>query len=140
MNGSDENEDRVAARSRELFLDSAKSIDSIRSARLAAARREAVDAMEGQRPRYAAHWMPLAGVAVAASLVAVALLPSRPGDDAGLPLNGGIFDHPADIELLLESDGLEMIEDLEFYSWIESNADAAQQPAAVQDKEVDYES
>lgn len=140
MNDSDNKEDRVSARGRELFLESARTIDSASSARLAAARREAVDAMEGQQPLNAARWMPLAGAAVAASLVAIVLLPAGPGNDVQLPMNGGIFDNPTDIELLLEGDGLEMIEDLEFYSWIESNADAAQQPAVVQDKEVNHES
>ena len=37
--------------------------------------------------------------------------------DANLPSNGSV----TDFELLLGEDNLEMIEDLEFYSWLEAS-------------------
>lgn len=138
MSDNDMNEDKVAARSRDLFIDSTRAIDGETSARLAAARSAALNALAEKSPRAAMRWIPLAGVAAAVSLVAVVWLPSGPGDDLRLPLNGRVLENPADIDILLQDDGLEMIEDLEFYSWIDTDAGAAKEVAPA--REVDHES
>lgn len=58
-------------------------------------------------------WAPAAGVA-AAAVVAVVMWTGNPPTDELTPLSAS-----ADIEILLTEDSFEMLEDLEFYSWIE---------------------
>lgn len=58
-------------------------------------------------------WAPAAGVA-AAAVVAVVLWTGSPPTDELTPSSAS-----TDIEILLTEDSFEMLEDLEFYSWIE---------------------
>ena len=68
-----------------------------------------------QRPRRQwSHWMPATGVA-AAVLVAVMLLQSPTAVD-DFPDAANV----TDMEILLGEDSIEMLEDLEFFSWIDS--------------------
>jgi hypothetical protein len=140
MSDIDMNEDKVAARSRDLFIDSARAIDGETGARLAAARGRAMNALAEKPSRVAMRWMPVAGVVAAVSLVAVVWLPAGPGDDLPLPVNGRVLENPADIDILLQEDGLEMIEDLDFYSWIDTDAGAAQDLVPAPAREVNHES
>ena len=58
-------------------------------------------------------WVPAAGVA-AAAVVAVVMWTGDPPTDVLTPASAN-----ADIEILLTEDSFEMLEDLEFYSWID---------------------
>ena len=58
-------------------------------------------------------WAPAAGV-TAAALVAVVMWTGSPPADELMPSNAS-----TDIEILFTEDSFEMLEDLEFYSWIE---------------------
>ena len=58
-------------------------------------------------------WAPAAGVAAAAVVAVVLWTGSPPVDELAPPTAS------ADIEILLTEDSFEMLEDLEFYSWID---------------------
>jgi len=62
-------------------------------------------------------WAPATGVA-AAALLAVALMTGNPSTEQLLQPGPD-----TDIEILLTEDSLEMLEDLEFYSWIDLDED-----------------
>jgi len=86
----------------------ADAVDEVTAARLAAIRRNALDA----RPRRT-HWLPAAAwSAVAASVLTVALLLNQDADLPGMDLDV--------LELVAQSEDLELIEELDFYDWLDS--------------------
>ena len=108
-----ENE-RLAAKAKELFDQSVQGLDAHTQSRLNRGRHEALAQLQpgvihGQWLR----WAPATGVA-AAAIVAVVVLTGRPPiDDLTPPAVAG------DFEILLNQDSFEMLEELEFYTWIE---------------------
>lgn len=108
MNGKDEHLLELARRG----LDGhAEAIDPMRAARLAAARRRAVEAAAGgiRRPGVVPTGWLAVGLATAGA-VALAVWLVRPA--APLPGNG-------DLEILISGEDLEMVEELDFYLWLE---------------------
>lgn len=86
----------------------ADAVDEVTAARLAAIRRNALDA--GSRR---AHWLPAAAwSAVAASVLTVALLLNQDADLSGIDLDA--------LELVAQSEDLELIEELDFYDWLDT--------------------
>lgn len=108
---------RLEEKARANYRAAISGIDPKDSARLAAARRKAL--LEG-RPAGPVRWMLPAGAAaaVAAGLV-IGLLDSDP-DYPELVAT----DAAEDMELLLADESLEMIEDLDFYLWLDVEPDA----------------
>ena len=104
-------DERFADKAGKLFDTSVDSLDAATLSRLNRSRQRAL--AEARRPeRQWLRWVPATGV-VAAAVVGV-LVSNGPG--------GMSVDEPlstADFEMLLEDDGLEMFEDLEFYSWLD---------------------
>ncbi|VAW75002.1 hypothetical protein MNBD_GAMMA15-2254 [hydrothermal vent metagenome] len=93
---------------RKTLDDSAEAIDDITAARLAAARRNALDA----RPQRS-HWLPAAAFsAVAASALTVALLLNQGSDLPGIDADA--------LELAAQPEDMELIEELDFYDWLDS--------------------
>ena len=101
--------------SRKLFAESVERIDAATLSKLNRGRQAAIAEISTARVgRHWLRWMPAAGMA-AAALVAVMMLQGPA--TVGLP---EVSDSAAtDFEILLGDDSLEMIEELEFYSWIE---------------------
>lgn len=106
--------DPFEQRSRELFEESVGRLDARTRSRLNQARQRALDEVKkGAKRRY---WLaaPLGGLAVAA-LIAVLLvngrqpIPPAP-ESAALPLD--------DFDIVADADTFELIEDVEFYSWL----------------------
>jgi hypothetical protein len=105
-------------RARELFERSVADLDAATRTKLTQARHRALREME--RSTMTREWLSLRPQAAAAVLVVVAvgvawlLVPSR------APLvPGESLAEASDVELLLGEDELELIEDLEFYAWLE---------------------
>lgn len=95
-----------------VFDESVDALDAATLSKLNRSRHEAL--AELQRPKHQwSSWMPATGVA-AAVLVAVVLLESPA---VVRDLNGTTA--ATDMEILLGEDSIEMLEDLEFYSWID---------------------
>jgi hypothetical protein len=86
----------------------ADAVDELTAARLQAIRKTALT--RAVRPGF--NWLPATGLAAAAAaLVAVLVWNFVPGDINGLP---------GDTELLSQMEDLELLEELEFYAWLEA--------------------
>ena len=104
-------DERFAAKSRELFDTSVDGLDAATLSRLNRSRQRAL--ARAYRPGRAwLRWMPATSVAVAVA-VGIVMLNGPAGSRVDAPLT------TVDFEMLLEDDGLEMFEDLEFYSWLD---------------------
>jgi hypothetical protein len=111
--GEKKPDEQFAEQAKALFDDSVEQLDAATLSRLNRGRHAALEALQGGRARATwGRWLPVTGVA-AAALVTVMLVR---GPDAVSPP----VDTVADFEILLEGENLEMIEDLEFYSWLDS--------------------
>jgi hypothetical protein len=116
--------DPLEQRSRELFEDSVGRLDARTRSRLNQARQQALNELNKPATRRYRLTAPLGGLA-AAGIIAIVLLTSRqtatPTQEAGtLPLD--------DFDIVADADSLELLQDVEFYSWLaqasgpESNA------------------
>jgi hypothetical protein len=101
-------------RSRELFEDSVGRLDARTRSRLNQARQQALSELnKGTARRY---WLaaPLGGLA-AAVVIAIVMMTGRQTtapnqDSSGLPLD--------DFDIVADADSLELLQDVEFYSWM----------------------
>ncbi len=101
-----------AEKAKQLFDESVAGLDGQTRSRLNRGRQAALDALKTGRPVWV-QWAPAAGVA-AAAVVAVVLWTGNPPVDDLTPEASA-----ADFEILLTEDSFEMLEELEFYSWID---------------------
>jgi len=96
--------------SRELYRDSIDNIDAATRSRLTQARHSALQAMPKRRAT-TLRWLP-AGAAAAAAMVAWLIIGQAPN---GVPEPETV----AELDILMGEDELEMLEELEFYAWID---------------------
>lgn len=117
----DGNEDAFAENAKSRFDESVARIDGATQSKLNQARHRALAELAAPRPAWV-RWVPAAGVA-ATAVVAVVIWSGGTGvDDLAAP------DAAADMEILLTEDSLEMLEDLEFYSWIDLDEEQSPEP------------
>jgi hypothetical protein len=105
-------DEALVERARDLFDDSVAGLDAETRSRLNRSRQRALAEIGRGRPGWV-RWSPAFG-ATAAAVVAVVLINTTPTMD--------LAEGPAtasDLDLLLDEESLEMLEELEFYSWIE---------------------
>ena len=91
------------------------SVDELDAATLSRLNRSRHAALAGlQQPaRQWSRWMPATGVAAAVLIAVVAVQLPNVDDDSALPAA------VTDMEILLGEDSIEMLEELEFYSWLD---------------------
>lgn len=106
-----------AEKAKQLFDESVEGLDGETRSRLNQGRQAALEELKTGKPVWV-QWAPAAGVA-AAAVVAVVLWTGNPPTDVVTPEASA-----SDFEILLTEDSLEMLEDLEFYSWIELEGNA----------------
>ena len=108
-------DERFAAQAKKLFDSSVGRIDAATLSRLNQSRHRALEELRGASAQGQwLRWIPVTGVA-AAAIVTVMVMRGPNGVDVAL--------QPAtatDLEILLDEDSLEMLEELEFYSWLEA--------------------
>lgn len=118
-------------RAAELLRENAANLDGSTRSRLNRARQAALDELPAaRRPRVAGYGWAAAGVAALAVLTAV-LLSNRAGEPVQAPVP--LAEVPAaaiDLDLLMAEEDLEMLEDLEFFAWLESEDFAGTDGAA----------
>jgi hypothetical protein len=104
-------EEQLAQQAKAAFDASVDRLDGATLSRLNRARHAAL--AEAVRPNHAwMSWMPATGVAAAALIAVFAL--RGPGDIE-------VISAPAtDLEILFSEESIEMLEDLEFYSWMDA--------------------
>ena len=103
--------DAFEKRAKQLFDDSVDGLDAATLSRLNQARHAAIEASPRRWPPLV-RWAPVGGLATAA---AVALLLFQSPAVIEPPVDASTVD----MEILLSEDNLDMLEDLEFYEWID---------------------
>lgn len=104
--------DRFEKKVKDSFDESVDALDAATLSKLNRSRHLALAEL-GKRTAQWSRWMPATG-AVAAILVAIVMLQ----DPSGIQdINGATS--VTDMEILLGEDSIEMLEELEFYSWID---------------------
>lgn len=128
-NGTEEALDAAfVERSRALLLESTERLDARTRSRLTRARHAALEHMQSTRPQGLpmGGWLaPAGGLAavVIAALVWVGMPTSVPvSRSVAVPAEAGsaAFD---DLALMADAESLELAEEIEFYSWLEAEAD-----------------
>jgi len=107
-------------RTKLLFERSVAALDGRTRSKLTQARYRALDELAKRaRPAWSRSWLPAGAVA------AVALLSLMLWQGQMDPLTDGGFDVAAvaDLEILLGEEALDMIEELEFYAWLEEQVE-----------------
>ena len=109
-------DDQIIEKAKALFDDSVDSLDAATLSRLNQGRHRAL--AELQRASSVGpwlRWLPATGIA-AAALLAVMVMRGPDGvDTIASPATA------SDFEMLLEEDSLDMLEELEFYYWLEAS-------------------
>ncbi len=114
MNMPDD-EKRMEQSAKALFDDSVERLDAATLSKLNQGRQAAIAEMAARGPvRQWLRWMPATGVATVA-LVAVLMLRGPASIDVPIASDPAL----ADFEILMGDDALDMIEELDFYSWID---------------------
>jgi hypothetical protein len=113
-------EQDLAVQAKALFDDSVERLDAATLSRLNQGRQKALQEVQAGGPRgHWVRWVPAGGLA-AAAIVAVVVWQGAPLEHSA-PAAGSA----TDFEIMLSEDSLDMLEDLEFYSWIDmANLDA----------------
>lgn len=107
-------EKELTAQSKALFDDSVERLDAATLSRLNQGRQKALQEIRDHGPAAEwARWVPAGGIA-AAAVVAVMVWQGAPVEHSA-PEAGTA----TDFEIMLSEDSLDMLEDLEFYSWID---------------------
>lgn len=114
----------------ELLRRSADDIDAATASRLNRARQAALADLPRRRRR--APWLVPALSTAAVGALAVGLWLNR-GGSPELPATATpAVESAADLDLLLATDSLEMLEDLEFYAWLDADRSAAELRAELE--------
>jgi len=118
-------DEAFANKAKVLFDESIAGLDAETRSRLNRGRQAALAELSPDR-RVWVQWVPAAGVAAAAILAVVLWTGNQPPNEIAPAASA------TDFEMLLNEDSLEMLEDLEFYSWIElaEEIDESLQPVA----------
>lgn len=105
-------------RSKALFDASVAGLNANIRSRLTQARHAAVAEVARQRtPWTSRRWMPVTGAVTAALIGVIFLLPDKTPQQ---PFRDALA--ADDMTLLLDGDNLDLIEDMEFYAWLDSEA------------------
>ena len=106
-------------KARALFEDSVERLDANTRSKLTQARNRALDEVNAGRVRRRWIWAPVGGAAFAA-VVAVVMVSGglRSGSEAGA---GAMA--LEDIDIVADSENLDMLEDVEFYQWLDDAPD-----------------
>lgn len=117
---ADQDDRRLEQTARALYRRRAAALEPEVRKRLAEARREAL--ARAERPAGRGLRLPVlvpAGAAAAVAAAAVILLIRQPGTDTDYAPLAGTSEPAEDMEILLGSEELELLDDLDFYLWLE---------------------
>lgn len=120
VNREDDPQSAFELRSKALFDSSVEQLNGSIRSRLTQARHRALAQAEGLRARR--FWIPAAGLTAAALAAIVVVLPYLKSERSSLPDSSVPAD---DIAMLLNADDMELIEDIEFYAWMDGDAEVS---------------
>lgn len=113
---ANENDDKLARQAKALFDESVEKLDAATLSELNRARHRALAELERGRRTDTRTWLLPAGGAAAAAALAFLVVGTNEGD---LRAPAGIPAAETDFEMLIDESSLEMLEELEFYAWLE---------------------
>lgn len=109
-------DDRLAEHAKRLFDESVERLDARTLSRLNRGRHAALAQLgDGKNRMFRTRWLPVSGIAAAAVVAAIVMRGPDAGDVVLDPATA------ADFEMLLDEQALEMLEELEFYRWLEAS-------------------
>lgn len=111
-------DEALTQRARALFDDSVSELDGHTCSRLNKGRQQALTAARADDTRSLRRLLPAAAAGAAAVAALLVWTGLDPVDEPGGKIAA------TDLELLLEQENLDMIEDLEFYSWMDIDDEA----------------
>lgn len=111
MNDMKKSDEQIVQEAKTLFDASVDKLDGATLSTLNQSRHRALEELRSPRSEWL-RWAPAAGVAAA---VLLAVMVTLPGPNQVEVMPPAI----ADMEILLGEDSIEMLEDFEFYSWID---------------------
>ena len=111
MNEADE---KFAQQAKELFDHSVDGLDASTLSRLNRGRQAALAKLASGNRRWS-HWMPATATGVAAAVFVAVLVMRGPMAVDGIEMPVAA----TDMEILLGEESIDMLEDLEFYSWLD---------------------
>jgi hypothetical protein len=125
VNQPTEHETQMALeqRSRELFDERVAHLDAGTQSRLNQARQSALDIARGKsRPMNGSRWLLPVGSAAALALVAVTTVQiMRPSSELpAIESSSSMASTMDDVEILTSTDELEMLQNMDFYAWLET--------------------
>ena len=113
----------IEKRAKELLDESIEHLDGRTLSRLNRARHAALDEVQRSRQAFSLSgrrwWMPATGVAAAVVLAVMVGQGMREKVTPNATADGSLLD---DFEIVADADNLEMLEDVEFYSWLPDDA------------------
>jgi len=117
----------VEQRSRELFDAQVANLDARTRSRLNQARQAALDAARGQQAASPARWLLPVSSAAAVALVALTTVQiMRPNVEVPVVAESAVLASTVDdVEILTSSVELEMLQDMDFYAWLETQGSDA---------------
>ncbi len=121
-------DDLFTQKARKMFEESVDGLDAQAQSRLNRSRQMALEELgDGVSPARWSQWAPAAGAA-AVAVVAVVVLSGNPKvDQIVIPAGSQVI---GDFEILMADDSFEMLQDLEFYSWIDIDEVIESEPGA----------
>lgn len=114
-------DEAFAEKAKQLFDESVEGLDGETRSRLNRGRQAALNELATGKPVWV-QWAPAVGVAAAAVFAVVLWTGNQPVDELTPEATA------ADFEILLTEDSFEMLEDLEFYSWIDLDEEVEETP------------
>lgn len=105
-----ERDEKLGRRAKALFDESVDELDAASLSRLNRGRQAALAELSRQRQPWI-RWMPAAGITAAVLFAVMVLAPQPQVPEVPVAVT--------DMEILLGEDDIDMLEDLEFYSWID---------------------
>ena len=120
----------LETRAKALFDEGVEGMDAHTRSRLTQARHAAVAALAQQRePFIRRWWLPIAGLATAASVAVIVVfnLNSAANEQQLAAASLAV----EDIDILSGAENIELLEDMEFYAWLESESDQSEETRRV---------
>jgi len=109
--------DAFAARARAAFEETVERLDGATRSRLNQARQRALAAAVRRRPPLLRAVMPAGGLAAAVAIAVLLWRAQAPGPESSLEPRA-VLD---DIEIVVAGESFEMLEDMEFYAWLQQD-------------------
>lgn len=119
-----QNDPALEQRSRDLFNERIEHLDGRTRSRLNQARQKALDAIRPESRTAGLRWLAPGAVAALTLVALVSWQVMRPMNDAEMNSSTAIASTVDDLEIITADEELELLQNMDFYAWVESEVDA----------------